>query len=37
MSAWRAGPGRQIPAAWYALDTGDNDLFRFLNYLAAAL
>lgn len=28
---------RQYPAAWLSLDTGDNDLARFLAYLIAAL
>jgi LuxR family transcriptional regulator, maltose regulon positive regulatory protein len=37
MSAWRAGPGRGRPAAWVALDAGENDPLRFLNCVAGAL
>lgn len=37
LSAWRLGPGRATPAAWLALDEGENDLAVFLTYLAAAL
>ncbi len=33
---WRAGVGRQTPAAWLSLDENDNDLVRFLIYLAFA-
>jgi LuxR family maltose regulon positive regulatory protein len=35
LSEWVATCGR--PAAWLALDSGDNDLARFLAYLIAAL
>ena len=37
MSEWRAGVGRDFPAAWLSLDKDDNDPVRFLNYLTAAL
>ena len=37
LSEWRAGPGRDFPAAWLSLDDGDNDPERFMVYLAAAL
>ena len=37
MSAWRAEPGRDFPAAWLSLDTGENDPRHFLTYLTAAL
>jgi LuxR family transcriptional regulator, maltose regulon positive regulatory protein len=36
LSEWRAGVGKDVPAAWLLLDSGDNDLSRFLNHLAAA-
>jgi LuxR family maltose regulon positive regulatory protein len=35
VSAWAAGCDR--PVVWLSLDTGDNDLIRFLTYLVAAL
>ncbi len=35
VSEWVAGCGR--PAAWLSLDEGENDLYRFLTYLIAAL
>lgn len=37
LSEWRAGVGREFPAAWLSLEAGDNDPARFLQYLAAAL
>lgn len=37
MSEWRSGPGSQTPAAWLSLDKDDNDITRFLIYLATAL
>ncbi len=37
MSEWRAGSGKNVPAAWLSIDDDDNDLTRFLQYLCAAL
>ena len=37
MSEWHSGAGSDFPAAWLSLDSKDNDLERFLNYLTAAL
>lgn len=37
LAEWRAGAGRETPAAWLSLDAGDNDPARFLQYLSAAL
>ncbi len=37
LGEWRAGPGKNVPVAWYSIDSEDNDLGRFLLYLAAAL
>ena len=37
MSAWRTGPGHNVPTAWLSLDVLDNDPARFLLYLTAAL
>ncbi len=37
MSEWRLGGGKGVPVAWLSLDTDDNDLTRFLQYLTAAL
>lgn len=34
---WRAGAGCNFPAAWFSIDSGDNNLFRFWEYLTAAL
>lgn len=33
---WHAGPGRDACVAWLSLDSGDNDLARFLNYVVAS-
>ncbi len=37
MSAWRASAGAQRPVAWLSLDAGDDALYTFLAYMAAAL
>ena len=37
MSEWHSGPGSQIPAAWLSLDKDDNEITRFLIYLATSL
>lgn len=37
LSEWRAGDGGTVPVAWLSLESGDNDLRRFLQYLLAAL
>ena len=37
LSEWRAGVGRDIPAAWLSLDAGENDPARLLLYTATTL
>ena len=37
LSQWRLGNGSKVPTAWLSLDSADNDLTRFLQYLSAAL
>ena len=37
LSDWRARYGGEYPLAWLSLDTGDDNLTRFLTYVAAAL
>ncbi len=37
LGEWRNGPGRNVPVAWYSIDSEDNDLARFLLYLTASL
>lgn len=37
MSEWRLGPGSQVPATRLSLEKDDNDVTRFLIYLATAL
>ncbi|NJP04764.1 MAG: hypothetical protein HC837_03585, partial [Chloroflexaceae bacterium] len=37
LSAWQAEVGDSLPMAWFWLDSGDNDLARWLTYVTAAL
>jgi LuxR family maltose regulon positive regulatory protein len=37
LAEWHSGPGSRMPIAWLSLDKEDNDLSRFLIYLATAL
>jgi LuxR family maltose regulon positive regulatory protein len=37
LSDWRLRFGSEYPLAWLSLDPGDNNLVRFLTYVAAAL
>jgi len=37
LSDWHAAQATRWPTAWLALDTGDNDLARFLRYVVVAL
>ncbi len=34
---WYAATGRNVPLAWFSLDTGENDPIRFLLYLTSAV
>jgi LuxR family transcriptional regulator, maltose regulon positive regulatory protein len=37
LAEWRSGPGSRMPVAWFSLDNEDNNISRFLIYLASAL
>jgi LuxR family maltose regulon positive regulatory protein len=37
MSEWRAGVGSVFPIAWFSIDSGDNNPFRFWGYVTTAL
>lgn len=37
MSEWRSGAGSAFPVAWFSIDSGDNNPFRFWGYVMAAL
>jgi LuxR family maltose regulon positive regulatory protein len=37
MSEWRAGVGSVFPVAWFSIDSGDNNPFRFWGYVTTAL
>jgi LuxR family transcriptional regulator, maltose regulon positive regulatory protein len=37
MSEWHAGTGKDFPVAWFSIDNGDNNQFRFWGYIIAAL
>jgi LuxR family transcriptional regulator, maltose regulon positive regulatory protein len=37
MGEWRASLGSAFPVAWFSIDNGDNNQFRFWGYVTAAL